>query len=1104
MISKYFNGVIEQVYSKVGIAEKNIVMACYSNDFSVVDLELLQCYSEADDGVFFTWYEYEHDAFVGAYDPFLDIICEMYHRYISDSFDKFLEDCGVYYLHRPIFKSYFETGVCKRTEEVILNEVDYEQQRMTEAIVAMLNAVATCKPLVIVINRFQMASPSTMLVIRQLLENPTSNIGIVLGANESQKAHDISTESWEKILDELNDLSQLYHLGNTGRMKTASNHVVLEQYKDTKFFYSQLCNIVELLDYEQAKYYLAYIEKRIKFEGAKVPEENLVQVYLLYARVSIFLSDVSKALGLLEGIMRLECATNNTRIKYDCEILLSRGYMYQGRLDDAIEHAKIAKEEAQKLEEEKLIFEAELIFIQAEMSGWHNIFFCVEDVVVDNHVIECAIKYGYKNHLAHIYIYAYDNRPEIVALSYRTEAALVNFSKGLEIAKNIGNARLVQTAYKKNVMIAATNGMNEIALLYAVRTYQYIGKFDDYESAHVFMSIGYNLSAIGKNVDAERYYDKAIEMFYYLGKSEDIAEAHYNRALNAIMMGDFSKAESNLLFTMKTIEKLHLNSIRVCNLSKLYGLLAIVCGLQGNKFNTERYLQSCSKFIDYMLEKKEAGKNSEYVHDYEKCDDDMFLYFFAKALFMDMEGKEEEAYGLLEKAEELLRNSEGNQFHSYRWYRELRMKYYKKFSKNELYKAEKDTLEGHLKVAREIRESYSEFLLEELEIVLSGFERTITEDDIEQLLKQNSLAKNFQTVKRQMEFVASWQKLIDVENVTAEQTVQKAVRTFLNEFNIDNAIYVRYSEDEPKVLFNNTKCKMDGAVLNTLDFFMKECPSGFAVSKAKENFYDYRTAIEPFGTEDICSILGIPVIEGNEVKAYLIAYIQMKDNWHSSMARYLLDESDLDIYRLLFRELNYCLNRIEANERVLEMNRILSDAAVKDMLTNVYNRAGLYQKIDELVKEDENVDKHPGIAIMFLDLDNFKPYNDTFGHEAGDIVLKCMADIFRQSVGHRGFVSRYGGDEFILVVQDSDKELLKTIAEDVYRRIEASNGFKGELEAGTGRTLDMRELVPVTCSIGIAISEGKINKEDCEALIQMADDILYSIKTEGKGTYRFL
>ena len=197
MISKYFNGVIEQVYSKVGIAEKNIVMACYSNDFSVVDLELLQCYSEADDGVFFTWYEYEHDAFVGAYDPFLDIICEMYHRYISDSFDKFLEDCGVYYLHRPIFKSYFETGVCKRTEEVILNEVDYEQQRMTEAVVAMLKAVATCKPLAIVINRFQMASPSTMLVIRQLLENPTSNIGIVLGANESQKAHDISTESWK-------------------------------------------------------------------------------------------------------------------------------------------------------------------------------------------------------------------------------------------------------------------------------------------------------------------------------------------------------------------------------------------------------------------------------------------------------------------------------------------------------------------------------------------------------------------------------------------------------------------------------------------------------------------------------------------------------------------------------------------------------------------------------------------------------------------------------------------------------------------------------------------------------------------------------------------
>lgn len=59
------------------------------------------------------------------------------------------------------------------------------------------------------------------------------------------------------------------------------------------------------------------------------------------------------------------------------------------------------------------------------------------------------MEFRYKNHLAHIYIYAYDNRPEVVAKAYRSEALLVHFSKGVELAKEIGNINLVIGAFKK-------------------------------------------------------------------------------------------------------------------------------------------------------------------------------------------------------------------------------------------------------------------------------------------------------------------------------------------------------------------------------------------------------------------------------------------------------------------------------------------------------------------------------------------------------------------------------------------------------------------------------------------------------------------------------
>ena len=73
------------------------------------------------------------------------------------------------------------------------------------------------------------------------------------------------------------------------------------------------------------------------------------------------------------------------------------------------------------------------------MSGWCNIFFCAQDIEISDKLIEKLNAYHYKNHLAHIYIYAYDNKPEIVAKAYRSEAFLIYFSKGVALAKEIGN-----------------------------------------------------------------------------------------------------------------------------------------------------------------------------------------------------------------------------------------------------------------------------------------------------------------------------------------------------------------------------------------------------------------------------------------------------------------------------------------------------------------------------------------------------------------------------------------------------------------------------------------------------------------------------------------
>ena len=187
---------------------------------------------------------------------------------------------------------------------------------------------------------------------------------------------------------------------------------------------------------------------------------------------------------------------------------------------------------------------------------------------------------------------------------------------------------------------------------------------------------------------------------------------------------------------------------------------------------------------------------------------------------------------------------------------------------------------------------------------------------------------------------------------------------------------------------------------------MLEYPQGFAISKISDNFLEHQDIASFFGIDDVCSLVAVPFIKKGRLTSLFITYVRMKDNWHGSIERYMLNESDLKIYSLLFREMEYAINRMEANQKIYEMNSKLHVAAVTDALTGIYNRAGMYAVIKEMIDFYSTSDKQHDIGLMFIDLDNFKIYNDTFGHDVGDLILKEMASIFQNEAIGNGFVSR--------------------------------------------------------------------------------------------------
>lgn len=1104
MIQKYYNGILEQIYNRIGKEEHNVALAKYSNDFSVDRLALPQ-HITACEGVYFTSCEFASGDLAGPYEPFLSLIKDMFEQYETLALDDFMEKCKVYGLHRQIIRSYIVTGRCRRDEQLLYNETSYEQERMTEAILTMMIELSKIKPFLILINRLQLAARSTMILLTKLLlAEDVKNIGVVLGMNELQHFPEFIIPVWENLTEELEDQNAVFRIGSAGGTEIERPK---EDVSDEHFLAELeiLWNLFFMLDLEQALFCLERLNRRLKFENFTMTDAKKFEIWHLYAYVCIYTGDLSKALEISEDIKRLVIPDNGTRPLFDAYYIMATAYMYQGKLKESIESARIAQKFARQSGQKKQLFQAELIEVQAKMSGWNNIFFCAQNVEISDQMIEKLLQYNYRDHLAYIYIYAYDNKPEIVAKAYRSEAQLIYFSKGIKLAKEIGNEQLIYNAYQKNIMLASTNGMHEIAMLYSVRTFEDLSNKKSLECGRIYSGIGYNLSALGENELAKKYYQKAVQLFFELDLPEDIAEVYYNMALNCIGLNEFREANEYLMRCMKAIERLRLNSLRVCNLSKLYGLLALCNRKIGNRFNCEQYLNNCKQFLNYIFEKENSNNDISNLHDYANCDNDMFLYYFSLGLLQMQEGDMDGAYESFGTAESHLIHAEGNQFFCYRLFRKSRIKLYEATGRMELKENEEAVLSQYEEMKRRISVSDELKVLEPVEEHLKKEPiRVVTTHELEMQLRQESINRAYRQEKRQLDFISTWQKLIDVTDRSAEVMMEQVMRTFLYHFNVDRALYIEYRNREPRLIYDNTETKINEETQNYLKKIFEKSGRGFAVSKISSNYAEHLNVIQIFGEDRVCSMVAIPFFDNNTVTSIMIAYVLMKDNWHSSVNRYMLDESDLSIYELLFREVQYSLNRLYAYEKIYEMNTKLYQSAVTDQLTGILNRKGFYQNIASIIEsvKQEKINKQFG--VMFIDLDNFKGYNDNFGHDIGDLLLKSMAQIFEKVCGERGFVTRYGGDEFIIFTYTDDKAVLEEMAKTIYREIGIHNGFKEEIRQEIGKSVEIADDKLISCSIGIITSHEVNKEEDINNMIKRADDLLYEVKTTSKGTYKFI
>jgi diguanylate cyclase (GGDEF)-like protein len=173
--------------------------------------------------------------------------------------------------------------------------------------------------------------------------------------------------------------------------------------------------------------------------------------------------------------------------------------------------------------------------------------------------------------------------------------------------------------------------------------------------------------------------------------------------------------------------------------------------------------------------------------------------------------------------------------------------------------------------------------------------------------------------------------------------------------------------------------------------------------------------------------------------------------------------------------------RIHAGRRLLDLQDALREQATHDGLTGLLNRNSILGKLQEETERGER-DKHP-VAVLMADLDKFKSINDTYGHLAGDAVLREAAHRMKSAMRRYDAIGRYGGEEFLIVLPGCNSA-------DAYRQAERLREAMG----GMPFALDTVQL-KVTCSYGLASTD----QAAPAGLLREADEALYAAKAQGRN-----
>lgn len=926
--TEYFEALIQNSdFKQLFLMKHNHTLCIKQEDIERLDLGKY--------GYLLYYHKYKMNEIRRPYEPFLDIIAACWEKYGNQDEDlEILFDVAeVYPMHRDLIKSYLTTGNARRSEPFLLGEITYEKELFQQGIVRLLLKIAERTPFAIILDEINQAGVSALKIVEELIQVPDNNIKIFAILNSMAETMPFAMESVNRFEQMCNDMEIIGHSFFEEQIIEEEVPVV-ESSMDLEQGLPILDNMFYLFEFEQARYYLKAIVDHGEVENNGIPRRQFSKALRTYCWLSLCTEDYSYTLVLVDMMEKLVLEEDEKqRLKrlIECVYIKALAHMYSANTVQMKECIDRCKRLVDQIGEEKYYRRYELLENMSKYSGWKNLWISDKDTDVSDKLLAWCEKNGYYNHLAHIYVYSFDSDFHNFQTVEGIDERVYHVNKGIEIAMKLKNYQFVNEAYQKNIMLASINSYFDVCLYFYEKSLK-IAKFVGNRTmeAGIYNGMGYSNCGLEHCVEAHEYYNKALILFSQYGNSDDVIETLYNMGINCIVAEDYENASSYLLTASSILRILRQSTMRACNMSKLLGLIALVCFRRGVMSQAYLYVNRAKQFLGHIF-----GKEGEEEQRYS--DDSMFLLYLLEAMIAKKNGDYIKSAHGFQKAHFYMERSTGSKFLTYPEYALECADLYVKMGDEEqareiltdcLSFCEEKHFEAHahrmlVAMGRMVNKDRKRFP----KMQLHG----ITLQEVLEKIRVDGEKTHMKSMLRTIRFFNILQKLTDKMNQGIRESIDKIIPIFESNYFVDKVFAVRCKKDKNEVLYSDLEYTVSGEeIIQIVDYF-KEHPYGFVISKDGTRYDEYAKISNIFERGRVFSFAAIPIFQKEELVSIFIVYIVMQDSWIATTERTVLDVEDLEVFTYVFSQISNAVIRTEVQLELVKVNELLH----KQMLEQV-------------------------------------------------------------------------------------------------------------------------------------------------------------------------